>query len=85
MEQYFSSFPKAWRCDHASTLFAKKRVDKYKQAEKFSRLASEYFGFYPPIRHFIHTVVLPAGSRIPACQAFLQQADMIDQCQAASQ
>ena len=87
MEQYFSlcSFPKGLRCDHASTLFAKKRVDKYKRAKKFSCLASECLSLYPPIRHFIHTVVLPAGSCVPACQAFLQQAELIDQCHAASQ
>ena len=82
METYlgYFIFPKQWSCSHLPSLMSKKRVEKYKQAQKFQSQASECLALYPCIRQFLQNVVLPAGTCPLACAAFLAQAGLMDQC-----
>ena len=80
METYLPlwSFPGAWKAGHLATLFGSKHVAKYKSSQKFSSQASDLLGIFPVLRHFLYTIVLPAGSCPKACQAFLAQANLLD-------
>ena len=66
-------------------LFQAKRVAKYKKSRKFSCTASECLALFPPISHFIRTVVMPRGVAPEACSAFVAMADLIDQVHAGAQ
>lgn len=70
LETYFQKFqfPKAWKASHVHSLFTKKRVEKFKKANKLSCLASEILAILPIVRHLIHVVLEPQHFCTEACQ-----------------
>ena len=51
----------------------------HKNNQKFSCQASELLAIFPVVRHFVHAVCMPRGLCLPASQAFLAMAAVIDQ------
>ncbi|CAJ1347033.1 unnamed protein product, partial [Effrenium voratum] len=41
--------------------------------------ASDLLSISPIVRHYLHTIIIPAGGCPKACQAFLAHADLLDQ------
>lgn len=87
LEEYFQrfQFPKAWKASHVHSLFTKKKVEKFRKANKFSCLASEILAIYPIVRHLIHVHLEPRKLCPEACQAFCTMAEIIDQCHGGTQ
>ena len=81
LEGYFKhwTFPKQWKSQHVGTYFSKKKMVSHKNNQKFSCQASELLAIFPVVRHFVHAVCMPRGLCLPASQAFLAMAAVIDQ------
>ena len=70
--------PAAWKCGHVHQLFDKKKIEKYKNNQKFACQASECLTVFPLVRHFLHAVVAKHGQCLEACEAFFATATVID-------
>lgn len=81
LEGYFKhwTFPKQWKSQHVGTYFSKKKMVSHKNNQKCSCQASELLAIFPVVRHFVHAVCMPRGLCLPASQAFLAMAAVIDQ------
>ena len=51
----------------------------HKNNQNISCQASELLAIFPVVRHFVHAVCMPRGLCLPASQAFLARAAVIDQ------
>ena len=72
LERYTKEWvlPAAWKCGHVHQLFDKKKVEKYKNSQRFACQASECLTLFPLVRHFLHTLVAKHGQCLEACEAF---------------
>lgn len=80
LERYTKEWvlPAAWKCGHVHQLFDKKKVEKYKNSQRFACQASECLTLFPLVRHFLHTLVAKHGQCLEACEAFFATATVID-------
>lgn len=54
----------AWasmKAGHLPALFSNKMVTKHQASNKFSCQASDLLGISPVVRHYLHTIIIPAG------------------------
>ena len=81
-EKYFQCWqnPKGWKANYFHQVFGKKKMEKPKNARKFSCTASECLGIFPIVRHCRCTIVQPQGLAVAAVNAFLAMSELIDQC-----
>ena len=81
-EKYFQcwEYPKGWKASHFHQLFEKKKMEKSKNARKFSCTAAECLAIYPIVRHCMCTIIQPQGLAVEAVDAFLAMSEVIDQC-----
>ena len=81
-EKYFQcwEYPKGWKASHFHQLFEKKKMEKSKNARKFSCTAAECLAIYPIVRHCMCTIIQPQGLAVAAVDAFLAMSEVIDQC-----
>ena len=80
LERYTKEWvlPAAWKCGHVHQLFDKKKIEKYKNSQRFACQASECLTLFPLVRHFLHTLVAKHGQCLEACEAFFATATVID-------
>ena len=81
-EKYFQcwEYPKGWKASDFHQLFEKKKMEKSKNARKFSCTAAECLAIYPIVRHCMCTIIQPQGLAVEAVDAFLAMSEVIDQC-----
>jgi hypothetical protein len=62
--------PGAYASD-LSRLFSSSKVESYKKAKTFKCQASEMLGIFPILQHYCFAILIPQGTCIPQCKAFI--------------
>ena len=80
-EKYFQCWqnPRGWKANYFHQLFEKKKMEKSKNARKFTCTA-ECLGIFPIVRHCMCTIIQPQSLCVAAVNAFLAMSEVIDQC-----
>ncbi|CAE7259090.1 unnamed protein product [Symbiodinium sp. CCMP2592] len=72
------TLPRATSMPHLSELFQKKKMEGSIAAKKFKCTASEALALYPIVRRWLRTGPMQRGQCMPACEAFLLMAEVVD-------